>query len=146
MKSIVKTLTIATASVLFSSALVQAEVADPVYRDGAFNTYINHAGLSYRYDNETAKWKVIHSAGGGNYAPNSVRVTDSWAEFLNGYTLTGWKCPANLSKGVRDSIVSDALDQLNAHYWSLSIFTACYKRPNTSPGNGDGRAGVNLLL
>ena len=145
MKSKFKTVVMVAAWLALSHMPTYGEIADPVYRDGVFGTYINHAALLYRYDNAAIRWDVIQSKGGGDYAANSV-VIGTWSDFLAGNNFTGQKCPANISKGVRDSVLNDALDQLNAHYFSINLFTACYKRPNSSPGSGDGCFRCDFLV
>jgi protein involved in ribonucleotide reduction len=129
--------------IAFCVISARGEIADAVYRDGAFFGMSYHAALKYRYDNGSVVYYVIHSAGGQPYEANSVKV-GTWADFLNGNNFVGWKCPANLSKGVRDSIINDALDQLNAHYWNWPF--GCYETPNSSPGSGDGCFRCDFLV
>ena len=128
-------------SIVFLSFLIasvtRGEIADAIYRDGVFFNINYHAALKYRFDNANVVYYVVHSAGGSSYEPNSVRI-GTWADFLSGNTWVGWRCPANFSGTLRSWIISDALDQLNAHYWGYGPFTYCWKRPNTVSQNGDG--------
>jgi hypothetical protein len=124
---------------------VLGEIADAVYRDGVYFNLTGHAALVYRYSGNTDTRYIIHSAGGGSYAPNSVRV-DSWNNFLDGNNWVGLKAPANMSKAVREAIISDALDQLNAHYWGYGPWDYCYKRANSSSASGDGCFRCDFLV
>ncbi|NOS71807.1 MAG: Ig-like domain-containing protein [Verrucomicrobia bacterium] len=128
----------------FKSEL-KCEIADAAYRDGVFFNINYHAALMAGYDNGADTYYVIHSAGGSSYEPNSVRL-GTWSEFVAGNNFLGQTCPANFSKGLRDSILNDAFDQLNAHYWGYGPFTYCYARPNTFPSSGDGCFRCDFLV
>ena len=130
-------LSIASTVTLLLQGIAWAEVADSVYRDMVLPVLgdVGHAALTYQYDNATQTKKVIQMFGGASGAPNNCEV-GSWADFLGGQTYWGSDCPAQLSKSVRDSIISDALDQLNAHYWQYPV--GHWEVPNSSPGAGDG--------
>ena len=119
---------------------VVGEVADPVYRDGVLGGLNWHAGLLYQYDNAAATKYVIHSRGPA-YNPQSVRI-DPWPSFLDGYNSMGTRTKDNPSSAIRNSIIDDALDQLNAHYWTLTHWMT----PNSSPQNGDGYFRCDALV
>lgn len=128
-----------TAVLLFcfwAASAAVAEVADAEYRSGAtLGMDLGHTAVFYRYDHGANVKYVVHSAGGGDYAPNSVRI-GTWSQFLGSNAYRGSNAPANMSYIVRAMVVSDALDQLNAHYWDYPF--GCWKTPNSSPGSGDG--------
>ncbi len=108
---------------------VTAEVADPVYRDGVVFGINWHAALLYRYNNEEGVKYVIHSDG------SRVTVTN-WDGFLDGNDFMGARTKDNPSGAIRASIIDDALDQVNAHYWNYTALG--WKTPNSSPQSGDG--------
>ena len=124
------------AAMVCAEQVVRAEIADPIYRDGIIYNINEHAALVYRYDHGNAETYVLHSAGGGSHEANSVRV-GNWSEFLGSGKYTG-KRSKSISKGVRQAILSDALDQLNAFYWGYGPFTYCWMTPNSAPASGDG--------
>jgi len=129
---------------LLTLTSARAELADAVYRDGVivprpfdFSGEDYHAAMIYRYSNSSSTRYVIHSAGGSWGEPKSVRIGE-WQEFLNyNNYIEGKRCKGNPSYSIRDTIIDEALDQLNANYWAQSPW-AKWMEPNSSPGSGDG--------
>jgi len=95
------------------SYVAVGEVADAVYRDGAFHGINWHAALIYRYANQTPMNYVIHAAG-SSYETARVKIAD-WNGFLNGKNYKGRRSKGNPPYWKRELIIEEALYQINAH-------------------------------
>ena len=104
--------------VLICSGNVDAEITDPIYRDGIIFNINEHAALTYRYDHGNGETYVVHSAGVSSHEANSVRI-GNWSEFLGSGTYVGKRNVGTPVLCARGTNASSLQPSTSASFWRL---------------------------